>query len=118
MTIGEVSLETNDVVRLANFYRALLGLEAGPDTDDPVHQVLIAEGTGLTVYNNGTPKSGENDRIALAFTVDDVDAEYVRLLAMGVTVLEPPTTRPWGARNMQFLDLDGNHIYFRSLQKE
>ena len=29
MRIGEVSLNTNDVVRLANFYKALLGIDNG-----------------------------------------------------------------------------------------
>lgn len=31
---------------------------------------------------------------------------------------EPPTQRPWGARNMSFLDPDGNLITFRSFPKE
>ncbi|MDD4797549.1 MAG: VOC family protein [Eubacteriales bacterium] len=112
MTIGEVSLLTNDVVALANFYKTVLQIDNG--SDDATHQVLLTQGTGLTVYNDGTHRVKQNSNVALAFTVDDVDAEYQRLLGLGVRMVEPPTTRPWGARNMHFLDLDGNSIYFRS----
>lgn len=52
--------------------------------------------------------------MALAFTVADVDAEHDRLIALGVEVLEPPTTRPWGARNLIVADPDGNRVYLRS----
>ena len=116
MEIGEVSLQTNDVVSLANFYKKLFHIDN--KSDDPVHQVLIDRGTGLTVYNDGSPKQRGGCNISLAFTVEDVDTEYQRLLNMNVTILEKPVTRPWGARNMHFLDPDGNHIYFRSFPKE
>lgn len=51
MKIGEVGLLTNDVVRLANFYKKLLKIDNG--SDDEVHQVIISEETMLTVYNDG-----------------------------------------------------------------
>ncbi len=112
MTIGEVCLLTNDVVALSRFYRAILQIDN--ENDDPVHQVILSEGTTLTIYNDGTGSPNQNSNIALAFTVADVDAEYERLLSIPIAILEPPTTRPWGARNMHFIDPDGNHIYFRS----
>lgn len=52
MTIGEVCLLTNDVLRLASFYKQLLGVDNG--SDDPVHQFILNEGTALTIYNDGT----------------------------------------------------------------
>lgn len=113
MQIGEVGLLTNDVVRLANFYRELFHITG--ESDNPVHQVIIEEGTGLTIYNDGSPKNNNNQNICLAFTVDNVDEEYERLIEMGVTIVDKPETRPWGARNMSFLDPDGNRIYFRCI---
>lgn len=112
MRIGEVCLLTSDVVRTAAFYGRLLGLaDAG---GDDVHRTLLAEETMLTVYNDGSPKNNQNQNICLAFTVPDVDAEYERLLAEGVTIVDPPATRPWGARNLCLLDPDGNRVYLRS----
>lgn len=113
MRIGEVALCTNDVPTLAAFYRWLLSIDA-PNGDD-IHQTLIAEETMLTVYNDGSVKNNENNNICLAFTVPDVDVEYARLVAAGVTIVSPPETRPWGARNLCFLDPDNNRVYLRSL---
>ena len=111
MKIGEVSLNTNDVRRLADFYRKLFGIES--DSEDETHQVLISEGTQLTVYNDGTYKNNCNTNISLAFTVKDIDLEYNKLLALGVNIIEKPTARPWGAINLSFFDPDHNVIYFR-----
>ena len=112
MTIGEVCLLTNDVPRLAAFYKQLLGVENG--SDDETHQFIISEGTALTVYNDGTVKNNLNQNICLAFTVDDIDREYEKVLALGAEIIEPPTKRPWGAINMSFYDPDNNMVYFRS----
>ncbi len=110
MKIGEVCLLTQDVKRLSAFYRWLLGL---PQEDgDAVHQTLLAEETMLTVLHTDAP---EGQNICLAFTVADVDAQYRRLLAAGVTVPQPPATQPWGARNLCLLDPDGNRVYLRML---
>lgn len=115
MILAEVCFETNDVIKLADFYRRLLHIEE--ENKDEVHQLITGGQVAITVYNDGTVKSNQNKNITLAFTVEDVDSEYVRLLSMGITIIEPPTTRPWGARNMHFNDPDGNHIYFRSFPK-
>ena len=115
MRIGEVGLLTNDVIRLSNFYKMLLSTDNG--SNDTIHQTIISEETTLTVYNDGTVKNNSNQNICLAFTVDDVDFEYTRLVSFGVEVIEKPTTRPWGARNMSFYDPDRNVIYLRSIPK-
>ena len=114
MKLGEVCLHTDDVCRLANFYKELLHIEN--DSTDEVHQFIFSEETMLTILNDGTEKNSGNN-ISLAFTVDDVDLEYQRLLDMGATIVDKPTTQPWGTRNLHFLDPDGNNIYFRAFLK-
>jgi predicted enzyme related to lactoylglutathione lyase len=115
MFLAEVCFETNNVIRLADFYRKLLHIEE--ENQDEVHQLITGGQVAITVYNDGSVKNNQNRNITLAFTVEDVDAEYERLLEMGITIIEPPTTRPWGARNMHFCDPDGNHVYFRCFPK-
>lgn len=110
MKIGEVCLLTQDVPRLADFYRNLLCLE-GSDSD-PVHQTLLAEEPMLTIMQSG--KGSPEQNIALAFTVDDIDKAYQKVLALGAEIVEGPARRPWGAVNMSFRDPDGNTVYFRS----
>lgn len=112
MKIGEVSLLTNDVLRLAAFYKQLL--EIDNNSNDEVHQFLITEETTLTIYNDGSIKNNQNQNICLSFTVDDIEREYKKVLALGAKVIEGPTKRPWGAINMSFYDPDNNMVFFRS----
>ena len=116
MKIGEVCLLTNDVPKLAAFYKQLLGVDNG--SNDETHQFILSEETALTIYNNGTAKNNRNENICLAFTVDDMDQEYEKVKALGAQVIEPPTQRPWGAVNMSFYDPDNNIIYFRSFPEK
>lgn len=115
MKLGEVGLLTNDVIKLANFYKRLLGVDNS--SEDMVHQTIISEETMLTVYNDGTEKNNQNQNICLAFTVEDMDEAYRKVLELGVKIIEPPTVRPWGAINMSFYDPDCNIIYLRSFSK-
>ena len=115
MRMGEVGLLTNDVIALADFYKALLETENG--SRDEVHQTIIAEETMLTIYNDGSAKNNNNQNICIAFTVDDMDREYQKVLRLGVEIIEKPTKRPWGAVNMSFYDPDGNVVYLRSFDR-
>lgn len=115
MRIGEVSLLTNNVIALANFYKTLLQTENG--SNDDIHQTIISEETMLTVYNDGSVKNNTNQNICLAFTVDDINKEYDKLDKLGVDIIEKPTSRPWGAINMSFYDPDRNIVYLRSFIK-
>lgn len=115
MRLGEVGLLTNDVIRLADFYKALLETDNG--SDDEVHQTIIAEETMLTIYNDGSAKNNNNQNICIAFTVDDMDREYQKVLKSGAEVIEKPIKRPWGAVNMSFYDPDGNVVYLRSFDR-
>lgn len=115
MKIDEVSLLTNDVLKLAAFYKQLLEIEN--DNNDETHQFIITEETTLTIYNDGTVKNNQNQNICLAFTVDDIEKEYEKVLNMGAKIIEGPTKRPWGAINMSFYDPDNNMIFFRSFPK-
>ena len=115
MRIGEVSLLTNNVIRLANFYKTLLETDNG--NNDSIHQTIISEETMLTVYNDGSLKNNINQNICLAFTVDDINKEYEKIVILGVDIIEKPTSRPWGTINMSIYDPDRNIIYLRSFNK-
>ena len=116
MNIGEVCLLTNDVRKLANFYKGLLDVDNG--SDDEAHQFILTGGTALTIYNDGTPKNNDNRNICLAFTVDDIEREYIKVMALSARMIEPPAERPWGAVNMSFYDPDNNIVYLRSFRKK
>ena len=116
MRIGEVCLLTNDVRRLADFYKRLLDIDNG--SDDETHQFILDGETALTVCNDGTVRNDQNHNICLAFTADDVERAHQRVLDLGARIIEPPTKRPWGAVSMSFYDPDNNVICFRSFPKD
>lgn len=111
MRIGEVCLFTNDVIRLADFYKTVFSVDN--DSDDDVHQFIFSTETMLTIHNDGVERQSNYNNIRLAFTVENVDVEFERLKALGVEIVTPPTVRPWGAKNLIFKDPDGNIIVFR-----
>lgn len=114
MRLGEVCLMTADAPRLAAFYRHLLSL---PQTDDSGDHQFITNGeVSLAVYNDGAPvPSGQT--AALAFTTEDIQADYRRLSALGADILQPPMTQPWGAVNMILRDPDGRRVYVREIKR-
>lgn len=72
----------------------------------------------MTIYNGGSIKNIDNQNICLAFTVDVIEKEYKKVLALGAEIIEKPTKRPWGAVNMSFYDPDRNVIYLRSFSAD
>ena len=115
MQIGEIGLLTSDVIKLSKFYKMIL--EIDNDNNDETIQFIITEGTGLTIYNDGVERKENHQNLCLAFTVDDVKKKFERLKVLGVNIIEPPTIRPWGAKNMIINDPEGNQVIFRSIPK-
>ena len=113
MRLGEICLLTRDVPRLAAFYAALLGMNTA--TDDPVHQTIMAEETMLTILHDD--HAGDAPTASIAFSVEDVEAEYRRLQSLGMTILQPPERKPWGTVNMIVRDPDGHPVYLHKLPK-
>lgn len=113
MKLGEVCLLTSDVCRLADFYRALMDL---PQTsNDPIHQFVLNDEPMLAIYNDGLAHDTDHSPVSLAFTVDDIQKAYARLLSMNAVIVQPPRQQPWGAINLCFRDPDGNTVYLRQL---
>lgn len=117
MRFEGVCLITEAVTRLAEFYCMVLEVEA---EGDDVHQEVHTEGAGMTIFSKdgmeelapGSMTGTGNGSITLGFLVEDVDSVYRRLLNLGVEIVKPPKSYPWGTRSVWFRDLDGNIINF------
>ena len=72
-------------------------------SDDDIHQYIISEGTTLTIYNDGTVKNNQNQNICLAFTVDDIENEYIQVQALGVRFQIAGTERDGNVELVRFL---------------
>ena len=57
-------------------------------------------------------RPADNHSVIVEFRVRDVDEEYRKLAAVIDTVVQEPTTMPWGNRSLLFRDPDGNLVNF------
>jgi len=117
MELVQCRIVTDDVEGLAGFYARLLGV--GAELNE--YYVEIQAGPASMGFSKrrfteceacGLPEAAPShrDEVILDFGVDDVDAEYPRIAALGVDWVMPPTTQPWGNRSMIFRDPAGNLV--------
>jgi catechol 2,3-dioxygenase-like lactoylglutathione lyase family enzyme len=110
--LAQVHVSVSDVDRAVEFYRDVLGV---PFLFRVPGQPMAFLQSGDVRLYLGTPASPEfKTKVALYFRVDDLDAEYARLVDAGVEFLGGPhvvhrddTQELW----MAFLrDPDGHHV--------
>jgi len=118
MRLVQSRFVTDNVERLAAFYARLFGVPVALND----YYVEIQAGPAsvgfsrrrFTEYTDQVPAArggpARPDEVILDLLVDDVDAEYPRVAALGVDWVLPPTTQPWGTRSMIFRDPAGNLV--------
>ncbi|MGN5240298.1 MULTISPECIES: VOC family protein [unclassified Rhodococcus (in: high G+C Gram-positive bacteria)] len=63
--------------------------------------------TGLASFKPASIAGPAGRGMLIAFVVDDLDAEYARIVGEGASVITAPETEPWGERYCQFADPNG-----------
>lgn len=113
ITASAVSLNVEDVVASSTFLVEHFGFGEQMAADG--FASLARQDTGMTVIflRQGLPTLPVDQRddhaqgLILAFTVDDLDGELVRLQSEGVTITMPLTADEWGERSFQVRDPNG-----------
>jgi len=119
MKFTGICLITEDVPQLVQFYTKVLGCQA---EGDDIHAELSPGGAGLAIFTRqgmeemapGSMSGAGTGSFTIGIEVDDVDAEYKRLIDLKVVFIKPLATYPWGARSFWFCDPDGNIVDFYS----
>jgi catechol 2,3-dioxygenase-like lactoylglutathione lyase family enzyme len=113
ITDSALSLNVRDVEASAGWVERHLGFTRQMEADGFVslrHPEagfnLIFLRTGLETFKPASVAGGAAG-LLVVFVVGDVDAEYARLQAEGVTVVTPLETEPWGERYCQLSDPNG-----------
>jgi lactoylglutathione lyase len=116
--LGYAILFVSDLERSVAFYRDVIGVPFRFANES--YAEFATEGAKFALYARGhlaeligtSAPAGKAPwpQGEVAFFVADVDAEHERLSAAGVSVLAPPTDRPWGERTLHVADPDGNVV--------
>ncbi|BCG95692.1 VOC family protein [Mesorhizobium sp. 131-2-1] len=120
MNFVSIRIITADVRRLVAFYEEMTGTRLTLYTED-FAELITAAGT-LAIGSTRTLQLFGGDHVAqpaanrtaiIEFRVADVDAEYRRLAdRIAGSLVQAPTTMPWGNRSLLFRDPDGNLVNF------
>ena len=119
MNFVSIRIITADIKRLARFYEQMTGISVTMYTEDfgelktPACTLAIGSTRTLQLFGGGDARPADNHTAIIEFRVDDVDAEYRKLVdVIGESLVQEPTTMPWGNRSLLFRDPDGNLVNF------
>jgi catechol 2,3-dioxygenase-like lactoylglutathione lyase family enzyme len=115
MDFASTRIITDNVKRLVQFYEAI-GLTAVWYTDDfaelPAGSATLAIGSTRTMdlFGAGAAVAQANRSVIVEFRVRNVDEAYRKLEGVIDSVVQEPTTQPWGNRSLLIRDPDGNLV--------
>lgn len=114
VTASAISLNVPDVDASAAFAQRHFGFTVDMAADGFVSLSrpdvgfnLIYLHTGFPTFKPAALAGHVADGLLIAFVVDDIDAEYVRVQAEGVAITTPIETEEWGERYFQVTDPNG-----------
>ncbi len=105
-----VMLFTDNVDRLGGFYRDVVGMK--PRSSRPGRISFGNDEVRININPHDQVHGAAKDphRIILNLGTDDINADYERLRANGVTFVRPPEKEGWGGYTATFRDPDGNLV--------
>ena len=119
MNFVSTRIITADVTRLVRFYERITGSPLTMFTDDfaelntPSATLALGSARTLQLFGADVTRAADNHTAIIEFLVDDVDVEYRRLAdVIKDSLVQEPTTMPWGNRSLLFRDPDGNLVNF------
>ncbi|SHF30586.1 hypothetical protein SAMN02745157_2159 [Kaistia soli DSM 19436] len=119
MSLVSIRIITTDVGRLMAFYERVTGMAAIRYTDDfaelvtPACTLAIGSARTVQMFGAGVARPADNHTAIIEFRVADVDKAFQDLGdVLGDSLVQSPTTMPWGNRSLLFRDPDGNLVNF------
>jgi len=89
------------------YYQSVLGFQVNYAQDD--FAVMFRDDGTLCLI----PRTEQRPGIGSCYAyIRDADALHAELVARGANVLGEPVSRPWGLRDFQVLDFEGNRLTF------
>ena len=107
---SRVLVHPTDFERSFRFYTESLGLHVYREWSSGATRGVVFFLGGGFLELSGSSRTGASESVALWLQVRDVDAAGHDLEEAGVDIIELPTDKPWGLREMQIRDPDGLRI--------
>jgi predicted enzyme related to lactoylglutathione lyase len=107
---SRVLLQPVDFERSFRFYAESLGLHVYREWGSGSTKGVVFFLGGGFLELSGSSRTGTSESVGLWLQVRDVDAVGYKLHEAGVDIIELPTDKPWGLREMQVRDPDGLRI--------
>ncbi len=111
VTASAISLNVDDPAASADFAKRYFGFEEEMAAEGFVSLAhpsagfnLIFLHVGLPTFKPASMAGHRADGLLVVFVVDDVDAEFERLVGAGVEITTPLETEEWGERFFQVTD--------------
>ena len=119
MKFASVRLITDDIARLVRFYEQVTAIAPTWYTDDfaefvtPGCTLAIGSTRTLMLFGGDIARPAANQSAIIESRVNDVDETFgVIEDIVKSTLVQEPTTMPWGNRSLLFRDPDGNLVNF------
>jgi predicted enzyme related to lactoylglutathione lyase len=107
---SRVLLHPVDFEHSLRFYAESLGLHVYREWGSGSARGVVFFLGGGFLELSGSSRTSANENIGLWLQVRDVDAVGHELEEAGVEIIELPTDKPWGLREMQVRDPDGLRV--------
>ncbi|MEN9220880.1 MAG: VOC family protein [Thermostichus sp. BF3_bins_97] len=114
VTASAISLNVEDVNASATFAKQHFGFSEEMSADGfvslsrkDVEFNLIFLKNGLESFKPIHMRGRQADGLLIVLVVDDIDTEYARIQAEGVSITTAIETEPWGERFFQVTDPNG-----------
>ena len=124
--INLITIWTDDVEKMKDFYSRVIGFEAINDLGDYVEfrssgvRFAICKRSVMVGFSQEYLKNPSGQGFELAFpcqTPEDVDLSYKRIVKLGAVPVHEPQDMPWNQRTALFADPEGNiHELFAELE--
>lgn len=107
------TISTYKLKESKEFYIKHFGFQLVYESDWYIELVAPGLPTAGVSFTLPQREAGEffNKGLIFSFEVDDADAEYARLKANGLEIVQDLADKPWGERSFVIDDPNGVHLY-------
>ena len=106
------TMSVSDLQETIDCYQKQLGFEIQFTWGEPPVHAGVTFGKSTIHFNQGCKTTKPDGDFWLYFVVDDVDAYFEFLKGTGAKLIDEPTNREWGMREINVHDINGTTLRF------